>query len=226
MPVEIRIKLNDKFYLRDPEETDLGRRIIQQSILLIDKIGFEAFTFKKLSIEIESTEASIYRYFENKHVLLVYLSSWYWAWIEYRIDIQTNNIKDAKTKLKIILKIIAESGKDDLTIPHIDESVLHRIVVRDSSKSYCNINVDKENKEGFFKNYKSLCATISKVILEINPKYKYPSTLASTLLEASHQQLFFAQHLPSLSNLHLQHDNFEEIIEYLEHLAFTLIQKG
>ena len=36
---------------------------------MINELGFEAFTFKKLGINIESPESSIYRYFENKHTL-------------------------------------------------------------------------------------------------------------------------------------------------------------
>ena len=77
----IQIQLNDNLYLRDPQETELGRNIVNNSIELIDEIGFEKFTFKKLATKIESTEASIYRYFENKHRLLIYLIAWYWNWI-------------------------------------------------------------------------------------------------------------------------------------------------
>ena len=66
MIAQLQLQLNPSLYLRDPQASDLGQRIISESIHLIDEIGFEAFTFKKLSIRIHSTEASIYRYFENK----------------------------------------------------------------------------------------------------------------------------------------------------------------
>ncbi|MBL7759004.1 MAG: helix-turn-helix transcriptional regulator, partial [Chitinophagaceae bacterium] len=59
--------MNTKLFLRDPEQSVLGRSIIQHSINMIHKVGFEDFTFKKLAQEIGTTEASIYRYFENKH---------------------------------------------------------------------------------------------------------------------------------------------------------------
>ena len=65
MNVSVNFKLNDKLFLRNPEESELGRKIIQNSIILIHQIGFEDFTFKKLAIEIGTTEASVYRYFEN-----------------------------------------------------------------------------------------------------------------------------------------------------------------
>jgi AcrR family transcriptional regulator len=81
----IKITINEKLYVKDPETSELGRNILKNSIELIDKIGFEAFTFKKLGEQIQSNESSIYRYFENKHKLLMYLSSWYWSWMEYRL---------------------------------------------------------------------------------------------------------------------------------------------
>ena len=59
MSVGIKISLNEGLYLRDPQDSDLGRNIIKYSIILIDEFGIESFTFKKLAIKINSTEASI-----------------------------------------------------------------------------------------------------------------------------------------------------------------------
>ena len=70
MAIGIKMVLNDGLYQRDPQETVLGQKIIKHSIVLIDEIGFEAFNFKKLASCMKSTEASVYRYFENKHCLL------------------------------------------------------------------------------------------------------------------------------------------------------------
>ena len=55
----IKIQVNEKIYIKDPETSVLGKKIIEQSILLIDEIGFELFTFKKLGERIESNESSI-----------------------------------------------------------------------------------------------------------------------------------------------------------------------
>jgi AcrR family transcriptional regulator len=82
MPVNI----HNGLCLRDPKETTLGQSILKYSIILIDELGFEHFTFKKLATKINSTEASIYRYFENKHLLLVYLSNWYWEYMYVNIQ--------------------------------------------------------------------------------------------------------------------------------------------
>ena len=63
----LKITINENIFLKDPESSDLGKRIVENSILLIDEIGFDDFTFKKLGAKIGSNESSIYRYFENKH---------------------------------------------------------------------------------------------------------------------------------------------------------------
>ncbi len=76
MKPQLQIKMNEALFIRNPESTELGRNILKHSILLIDKRGFEGFTFKKLAAQTGSTEAGVYRYFENKHKLLVYLTAW------------------------------------------------------------------------------------------------------------------------------------------------------
>lgn len=190
MAVTIQIKLNEKLYLRDPQDTKLGRKIIEHSILLIDEIGFEDFTFKKLADRINSTEASIYRYFENKHRLILYLLSWYWEWVKFSIEFNTANITDPKKRLEIALSTILDSARPNPTIDFVDESVLHRIVIAEATKTYHTKSVDRENKEGLFLTYKSLCKTLADMITEINPDYPYPRALASTLLEMSNNQVF------------------------------------
>ena len=76
MQLDFKIKLNEKLYLRDPEGTEIGKQIIRQGVKMISEIGYEQFTFKKLATEINSTEATVYRYFENKHKMLIYLLDW------------------------------------------------------------------------------------------------------------------------------------------------------
>ena len=197
----IQIKVNERLFLRDPENTELGKKIISSSITLIEEIGFENFTFKKLANNINSTEASIYRYFENKHKLLIYLVSWYWSWMEYQVNYQTNNIKEPEKKLKIAIRILSDAIKYDPTFSHIDEELLHKIVVAESDKTYLTKEVDADNKEGFFISYKSLCSHIASIVKEVNPKFKYPRAMVSTIIEASHQQKFFSEHLPSLTEI-------------------------
>ena len=202
MAISIHIELNDALYLRDPQQTKLGRSIIENSILLIDELGIEGFTFRKLAKAIQSTEASIYRYFINKHKLLIYLVSWYWEWIKYQIEYHCMNIDSAERRLAIIIDVLVESTRTRSGISFINEEALHRIAVAESSKAYHTKSVDAENQAGFFWNYKSLCALIAKNLSSINPNYPYPRSLASTLVDMAQQHLFFAEHLPSLTDIH------------------------
>ena len=112
MKLQLEIKMNEALFLRNPQSTELGKKILKHGVQLIYKAGFETFTFKKLAEDIGTTEAGIYRYFENKHKLLVYLTAWYWGWLEFQISFQTNNIKDPTVKLKRIIKILATAVED------------------------------------------------------------------------------------------------------------------
>lgn len=222
----IQIQLNDNLYLRDPQETELGRNIVNNSIELIDEIGFEKFTFKKLATKIESTEASIYRYFENKHRLLIYLIAWYWNWIEYVIDYQTNNIKDQHEKLKIAIRIITEKKIVDPFFPDINEEALHRIIISESDKTYLTKQVDEDNKEGLFRGYKSLCKKIADIVKKISPSYPYAHALISTILQASHQQIFFSQHLPSLTEIDFKSKKYnDQNFDFLYNLITQTIKQ-
>jgi len=226
MTVSIQMKLNEELYLRDPQETKLGKSIIQYSIDLIDEIGFEGFTFKKLAERINSTEASIYRYFENKHLLLVYLVSWYWEWMKFRIQFNTMNIDDPIKKLKIVLPIIVDTAKRNTSIDFVDEDILHRIVVAESTKAYHTKNVDKENQKGFFWSYKSVSISIADIIEEINPDFPYPRALASNLLDMGNNHIYYAQHLPSLTDIRLEDPaDLKDIVKLLEFFVLKLVKE-
>lgn len=201
MTTQIGIKVNDKVYLKDPESSELGRSIIEGGIDLIDEIGFEAFTFRKLAQKIGTTEASVYRYFESKQRLLIYLSCWYWRWMDYKLVLATANIESAEERLKRALGVLVRQIEEDSNFSNIHEVKLNRIIISESSKAYLNKHVDEENKDGFFLDYKELVQRVSDIIAEINPDYKYPNMLVSTLVEGAHLQRFFAEHLPRLTNV-------------------------
>ena len=105
---KIQISINDVVFLKNPESSKLGKKILQESIDLIYKLGFDGFTFGKLAKQIGSPEASIYRYFESKHKLLLYLSSWYWTWLEYKVVFATVNVQDAKEQLARAIEVISK----------------------------------------------------------------------------------------------------------------------
>jgi AcrR family transcriptional regulator len=220
MPVNIHGGL----CLRDPKETTLGQSILKYSIILIDELGFEHFTFKKLAAKINSTEASIYRYFENKHLLLVYLSNWYWEYMYVNIQNKLENINSPEEKLKIAIAGILDSMMKNDEISYIDEDILHSIMVSQADKVYRIKEVTEENKNGFFLAYKKVVRFISDIMLEVDPDFPYARILASTLTEMPNQQLYYAKNLPSLTSLADQKDNQSELQKVMENMAFAWIK--
>ena len=216
----LSLQVNNRVYIKNPESSALGRKILESSINLIDKVGYEAFTFRKLGFEIHSNEASIYRYFESKYKLLLYLTSWYWCWMEFRITFGLENISAPEVRLEKAIKLLTEDIELDGNFEHINEYKLNRIVIAEASKSYMNKEVDQNNKEGFFSGYKQLVGLLSNIILEINPTYKYPHMLISTLIEGAHHQRFFAQHLPRLTD---EVNGEDAIMEFSKEAAFRAI---
>jgi AcrR family transcriptional regulator len=228
-PFFVQLDINPKLFLKDPQKTELGKKIIEHSVLLIDEIGLDRFTFKKLAEVIATTEASIYRYFENKHHVFVYLLNWYWEWMIVRIEMSTMNITDPRTRLSIALGVIVDTASKNMTFEFVNEEVLHRIVVCEGAKAYHHKLVDEDNKDGFFLTYKRLCAKIAEIIAMVNPDFPYPRALASTLIETANNNLYFAKHLPRLTDLQATTDKpdqpalDQQVKTMLECFCFGLI---
>ncbi len=93
----------------------MGRNTIKHASIVIHRIGFEAFSFKKLAQEIGTTEAGAYRYFENKQrLLLLYLV------------FHTNNISDPTIKLITAVQCISSVVEDDVFTTHINERLPYK----------------------------------------------------------------------------------------------------
>lgn len=219
---QLEIKVNDKIFLKDPNSSDLGKNIISQSIQLIDQIGLENFTFRKLAKALRTAESSIYRYFESKHKLLIYIISWYWGWMEYQLVFSINNITALEERLRMAITVISKDIGLEESYGHIDLNVLNRIVISESAKAYLTKEVDDANKEGFYVGYKRLVARISDIILEIRPDFKYAHTLTSTIVEGVHHQKYFADHLPSLTDFK---GDVKELATFYSDMALACINK-
>lgn len=217
----IVISVNAKLYVKNPETSELGKKIIENSIILIHEIGFENFTFKKLGERINSNESSIYRYFENKHKLLVYLSSYYWSWMEYRLVFATNNIQDPFEKLKKAITIVTEKIEDDFDTEFIDEAVLNTIIIQEFTKSLHTKEVDEENKQGYFLIYKRLINRIIQMVSDVDPDYPYAKSLVSSIVEGSLHQHFLMNHLKTITNCN---DEIKPTDFYID-LISTLLKK-
>lgn len=221
----VQLKVSERVYLKDPESSSLGKKIVQTAIVLISEIGFEQFTFKKLATAIQSTEASVYRYFENKHKLLIYLVSWYWNWLEYRLIFGITNVPSAEERLRIAIRILSQPVSFDENWMHIDEVALYDIVVAESAKAYLTKEVEMDNREGYFAGYKRLCKMVAAIIREINPDYPYPTAMTSTLIETVHEQMYFAKNIPSITELSEcgEGNLTDRLIEFLTDMVFSTI---
>ena len=199
--LHIQIDISPELYIKNPDSSELGRKIISASIELINEVGFEAFTFKKLGALISSPESAVYRYFDNKRSLLIYLTSWYWTWTEYRLAFATTNVGSPIQRLRISVEILTQPVEVDNDISYVNEVLLSEIIFTESLKGYHTKSVDEQNKIGYFKAYKNVVQRVSELILEISPNFKYPHMLVSTVIEGAHQQKYFAKHLPVLTDI-------------------------
>ncbi|MEK9612775.1 MAG: TetR/AcrR family transcriptional regulator [Flavobacteriaceae bacterium] len=198
--LSVHFVIDSSLYEKNPESTDLGKKIVCNSIDLINTLGYEAFTFKKLGNAIGSNESSIYRYFESKHALLVYLVNCYWSWIEHKLAFATANINTAEKKLDKAIRLLTEEVREDSSFSFINEVLLSKIIISEATKAYHTKDVDQENEKGFYKTYKRVVQRVSDIVLEVNPYFKFPHMLISTVIEGAHQQRYFSEHLPALTN--------------------------
>lgn len=223
MDFQVTFKVNEKIFLKDPESSEVGKHIVKTAIDLIYELGFENFTFKKLALEIKTTEATVYRYFENKHRLLLYILNWYWSYLEFLVIFQLNNVSDTKTQLKTIIHLLTHELPESAGNLDYNKKYLNQIVIAESSKAYLVKEVNEINKDQVFKPYKDLCKKIAEVITAYNPEYKYPKSLSTTLIETSHQQQYFSVFLPRLTDAEPKNrDTFTAT--FLEDLLFKVLK--
>lgn len=216
------MEINSKLYLKDPASTSLGIKILHESVELIRNLGYENFTFKKLAIHIASTEASIYRYFKNKHRLLLYLMSFYWNLIDDKVLEILYSKKETNEKIQELVNLLSELRKINNCRNYFIIESLFEIFVKESSKVYFTSNVEHDNSRHFFKPYIDLCNNIALIFLEKKPNYIYSSSLASMVIESTHLQYFFINYLPSLTNF----KNCSNQNSYLREFLTDLIKKN
>lgn len=213
--MQVNVRVTEPVFLKDPQATDLGRRILEQSVELIDTLGLEHFTFRKLANALGTAESSIYRYFENKHNLLIYLVGWYWSWREYKLVFDTANITEPASRLERSIRSITTPVTDKGNFEYLDLRALHRIAVSESGKAYMTKEVDEEHKAGYFSSFKRLCDRLRTNILEVCPDHPYPALLASNVVDGAMVQRFFAEHLPSLCEKNVKNrisDHFVDLV--------------
>ncbi|MDG1043619.1 MAG: TetR/AcrR family transcriptional regulator [Flavobacteriaceae bacterium] len=195
-----KITIPEGVFIKDPETSVLGKNVITQGMELIHEMGFDGFTFKKLGTHIGSNESSIYRYFENKHKFLLYLSSWYWAWVEYNLVMETHSITDPKEKIIQAVTVLTRKVDNDSSNTPINLVLIHKIMISEFSKSFLTKSVDQENEQGLFVAYKRVHSRLQGFIKVANPSYNFSASLANTILAGVLQQYYYKDHFPSLTD--------------------------
>ena len=171
MDFQISFHLNEKVFLKDPESSETGKKLVKHAIDLIYDIGFEHFTFKKLASQVNTTEATVYRYFENKHRLLLYILNWYWSYMEFLVMFKLQNVDDPTQKLHVIIELLTQELPQSAGALNYNVEYLNQIIISESSKAYLVKEVREINKFEVFKPYKDLCARIAEVITVCNASY-------------------------------------------------------
>lgn len=223
MEIKLSFRVNPKLYLKDPESSELGGQILVRSIDMIHQIGFEHFTFKKLATEIHTTEATVYRYFENKHKLLLYALNWYWGYLAFYLEYRISPMVEPASKIREVIRVLTGEVGFDLVRAPFDLKNLNAIVISESSKVYLLKEVSEINKVQLYKPYKDLCAMISGIIKEYNGQYPYPRSLASTLVETAHTQQYFAHNLKGLTDVQEQAPE-AYAREFLENMLMRILE--
>lgn len=188
------------------------------------RLGYEQFTFKKLADEIGTTEASIYRYFVNKHRLLLYILNWYWNFLEYLVIFSLQNMTDPEQKIRKVIDLLVHELPNGLDNSGLDKKALYEIVIAESSKVYLIREVEQINEGQLFKPYKDLCSRIADLFTDYNPNYQFSRSLASTLVEMAHYQSFFSMHLPRLTDLST-FNRPDYVMAFMENLVFSAIRR-
>ena len=116
-----------------------------------------------------------------------------------------------KKKIEIAISIIANASVHEALTDYIDQKKLHSIVIKEGAKSYHKQEIDEENKIGLFLSYKELVEKVSGFICEFNPDFKYRKSLVSNLMEMASNQIYFAEHLPRLTDIVDNENEFKEL---------------
>ncbi|MDO9552999.1 TetR/AcrR family transcriptional regulator [Rhodonellum sp.] len=217
---KIRVDVNKNIYLKDPFSSDLGKVIVAKGIIMISELGLEQFTFKKLAGKVDCTESAIYRYFENKHKLLLFLMVWYWGYLEHNLIISTANLPDPKKRLKIALEILV-NGPIYKVNDYIDPVSLKHLLTNEATKAFMTKEIDQEYQNGFFHYYHKIGNRIAAIITEINPDYEFPKALVSTVMGSGLMQSYYSEHLPGLTEIK---NGDEKRTEFFQNMVFKTIE--
>lgn len=221
------VQVRERVFTKDPSSTELGHRIISTSIRLIDELGFERFTIGKLAQALGTAETSVYRYFANKHLLLVYLVDWYWAWREIKLAFDTANIADPRERLERGIRSVAGAITERGRHEYVDLQALYRIAVNESAKAWLTKEVKPGDKDGHFGSFVRLSHRLRDLITSAKPGHPQAHDLAALVLEGTGSLRFFHEQLPALfgSRPARKEPSPDRVPDLFVHLVFASIDQ-
>ncbi|MBU6323957.1 MAG: TetR/AcrR family transcriptional regulator [Bacteroidetes bacterium] len=196
---EVGRLLNGPAYLKDPDSSETGRDILLFGAEMMACGGIESFTFRKLASRAGITEATVYRYFSNKHQLLLYLLNRYWNALEYKAMQETVHINEPLERLQRLAELltgpVAQAGKDEFA------GHLYAIAMSESVKVHLGTETGSDWQKGMLNGYARITGLVAETLRTANPDYPYPRAWAATFVDSAMQQQFLLRHLPELTEV-------------------------
>ncbi len=187
MITQLRLEVPAELFIKDPFSSELGAKIVEAAIQLINKIGYEDFTFKKLALSCKTTEATIYRYFHSKQQLLAYLCALYWSYTTLIIELEGEKLNsNSKKQLGSLLQILS----NNVELKSLSNTLLIEELFRLVIKQWPKVN-HLDGEQNTYLNdavnaYKKVTQLFANVLHTIQPKLRYSLVYADTIVMAIH----------------------------------------
>lgn len=218
----VQLKPDPGLSLKDPSATEVGRALLAEGLALMNELGLEAFTFRKLADRIGSTEVTLYKYFPNKHRLLQYYYQLYWLWLRQVCGRIAERARGPREALEGVVEAICGVWPKQLPPLQLDPHALRRLVIEEGMKSYLHKNVDDDNARRLFLPYKELSAFVAERLVACRADVPWPRSFATTVIEMAHSLPFAMEHLPSLTELSSRRD-LKQLAQHLLHRTITYV---
>jgi AcrR family transcriptional regulator len=216
------LKPDPALSLRDPEGTELGRAVLVEGLALMNELGLESFTFRKLASKVGSTEVSLYKYFPNKQRLLQYYFQLYWLWLRQMCGREVERARDPREALQRTIEAICGVWPKDAPELQLEPAALRLLVIHEGMKSYLHKKVDEDNARRLFAPYKELSAFFAERLTDCRASVPMPRSFATTVIEMAHSLPFAMEHLPSLTELSNRKD-LKQLARHLLHRTVTYV---
>lgn len=183
------LHIPDAVFVKNPRESELGMKILHKGTEMLAKEGIDSFNFKKLAIAIQTTEASAYRYFDNKHKFLLYVINIYYGWMEYSIAVAEYEEKKTENKIKRAIESII--APNHMPVDNVEFAKnIRKVAIQEGVKLHFNLHIKDEIKNGSMTCYSRLTQRLSGLIRNIAPHYQFSEPLANLVIESVFHQLF------------------------------------